>query len=57
MAEKVCSYFNTVNQLISSVKTIMKAPSLTHTFKNATPDIPMPPRSISTFRGTWLQVE
>ncbi|VVC30118.1 Hypothetical protein CINCED_3A008521 [Cinara cedri] len=55
VAEEVRSYFNTVNQLISSVKKVfLKTPSRTRIFKNEAPDIPMSPQPILTRWGTWL---
>jgi len=55
VAEEVRSYFNIVDQLISSVKKVfLKAPSRSRIFKNEAPDIPMPPQPILTRWGTWL---
>jgi hypothetical protein len=55
VAEEVCSYFNTVDQLISNVKKIfLIAPSRTRVFKNEAPNISMPPQLILTRWETWL---
>ncbi|VVC24287.1 Hypothetical protein CINCED_3A023829 [Cinara cedri] len=55
VAEEVRSYFNTVDQLISSVKQVfLKTPYRTRIIKNEAPDIPMPPQPILTRWGTWL---
>ncbi|KAL4126775.1 hypothetical protein QTP88_010984 [Uroleucon formosanum] len=55
VAEEVRSYFNIVDQLISSVKKVfLKAPTRSRIFKNEAPDIPMPPRPILNRWGTWL---
>jgi len=55
VAEEVRSYFNIVDQLISSVKKVfLKAPTRFRIFKNEAPDIPMPPQPILTRWGTWL---
>uniref|UniRef100_A0A2S2QTK9 DUF659 domain-containing protein n=1 Tax=Sipha flava TaxID=143950 RepID=A0A2S2QTK9_9HEMI len=52
VAEEVRSYFNTVDQLISSVKKVfLKAPSRTRIFKNEVPDISIQPQPISTRWG------
>jgi hypothetical protein len=49
VAKEVRSYFNTFDQLISSVKKVfLKAISRTRIFKNEAPDIPMPLQSILT---------
>ncbi|KAL4097517.1 hypothetical protein QTP88_022289 [Uroleucon formosanum] len=55
VAEEVRSYFNIIDQLISSVKkAFLKAPTRSRIFKNEAPDIPMPPQPILTRWGTWL---
>jgi len=55
VSEKVRSNFNTVDQLISSVKKVFfKAPSGSRIFKNKAPDFPMPLQPILTRCGTWL---
>uniref|UniRef100_A0A2S2NDW7 DUF659 domain-containing protein n=1 Tax=Schizaphis graminum TaxID=13262 RepID=A0A2S2NDW7_SCHGA len=56
VAEEIRSYFNTVDQLISSVKKVfLKAPFRTRIFKTEAPDTPMPPKPILTRWGTWLE--
>ena len=55
VAEEVRSYFNTVDQLIFSVKKVfLKVPSRSRIFKIEAPNIPLPPQPILTRWGTWL---
>lgn len=47
VAEEVHSYLNTVDQLISSLKSFLES-SISNSYKNEAPDIPMPPQLILT---------
>ena len=55
IAEEVRINFPHVDTLISNVKKIfLKAPSRIEVFKNAAPDLALPPQPVLTRWGTWL---
>ena len=55
VAELICYNYSDVNRLISSGKSIfLKAPLRVKTFKEISPDIPLPPSPVVTRWGTWL---
>lgn len=56
VAEQVRVSYPIVNDWIASVKRVfLKAPSRVRIFKEALPDVPLPPEPVVTRFGTWIK--
>ncbi|CAH0550717.1 unnamed protein product [Brassicogethes aeneus] len=56
VCETIRNNFENINGLISNVKKVfLKAPLRVQHYKNALPDVPLPPEPILTRWGTWLK--
>jgi hypothetical protein len=55
IVEEVCKYFPKVDQLISNVKKcFLKCPARIQFFRKKAPNISLPPQTVLTRWGTWL---
>jgi hypothetical protein len=56
IAEKVRELFPNVNTLVNNLKKVfLKAPHRVEVYKDVLPNVALPPESILTRRGTWIE--